>query len=126
VRQNEEATRTTEFLFQNFLWALLCGSIDAAEEHPSAKSGLHLWDDQFLVDFAGFWHRMLLLSLCEDNGDLVPFLEQQFPVIESILLAMHCVATGSPFPDPGDVVAFSETFESKLYLFSNRGILRYG
>jgi hypothetical protein len=53
VRQNEEATRTAEFLFQNFLWTLLCGSIDAAEEHPSAKSGLRLWDDQFLVDFAG-------------------------------------------------------------------------
>lgn len=116
VRQNAHARRI-DYLFQNFLWTLLCGSMDAIADPLSAKSDLHLWDDQLLVDFAGFWHKMLLHSFDNQSVNLVSFVEHQLPVVQSILIAMHCVVMGTPFPDPGDFIAFSDFYNNKVVCF---------
>jgi hypothetical protein len=60
---------------------------------------------------------MLLVSFCEDNGDLVPFLEQQFPVIEKYTSGYALRRNRLTLPRSRRCCRFSETFQSKIVSF---------
>ena len=126
MRHNKVLATTQERLVKNFVWTLFRGSNNPRVEVSSTRSNLHLWDDQVLVEFAAFWHTMLLHSICLSNVDPIPFLEQHSLIVQSTVLALHSITCGSPFPNLGDDIAVSENSRAQKYLLSKKAILMNG